>query len=37
MMPSAYVAQNSIIINTDSGKREVSIRNSRNDFKIEYK
>jgi hypothetical protein len=36
MMPSAYVAQNSIIIKTYSGKREVSIRNSRKDFKIEY-
>tara|TARA_B110000240_G_C13510541_1_gene459120 strand:+ start:44 stop:295 length:252 start_codon:yes stop_codon:yes gene_type:complete len=35
-MTSVYLAQNSVIVNTDSGKREVSIRNVRNDFKIEY-
>jgi hypothetical protein len=36
MMPATYLAQNSITLNSNSGKSKVSIRNSENDFKIEY-
>lgn len=36
LMPSIFFAQNSISVNSDTGKNKISIRNNRSNFEVKY-
>lgn len=36
LIPSTYLAQNSVTVNGDTGKNKISIRNNRSNFKVKY-
>ena len=36
LIPSTYLAQNSVTVNSDTGKNKISIRNNRSNFKVKY-